>query len=139
MELPDRLKRGPCEPDIGSPEEWNRIEKALGFDDFDARRREDLWRRIELIFHLYLRDEDIPDVRPANTLRALAALKRHAVRLFLDVSPSGRLGRDSFLREQPIVDPEDAPADRELDELDGWALAFLSTVILPDDKRKELL
>jgi hypothetical protein len=139
MELPDPLTREPREPDVGSPEDWDRIERALGFSDFDPARRERLWRWIGQIFHLYLRDEDIPDVRSANTLRALAALKRHAVRLFVDLSPSGRLGRDSFLPEQPIVDPEDAPTDRELDELDGWALAFLSGVILPEPKRKELL
>jgi hypothetical protein len=137
MKLP--MEREPCKPDVGSPEDWDRIEKALGFDDFDPRRREDLWRRIDLIFHLYFQHEDIPDVRPANTRRALAALRRHAIRLFVDLSPSGRLGRDSFLREQPTVDPDDAPKDRELDELDEWALVFLSGLILPDAKRKELL
>ena len=98
VELPDE----PCEPYVGSPEDWNRIERALGFDDFDPRRRERLWRWIDLIFSLYLRNEDIPDVRPANTLRALAALKRHAVRLFLDLSPSGRLGVIAFCASSPL-------------------------------------
>jgi len=139
MKLPDPLTREPCEPDVGSPEDWDRIESALGFDDFDPQRRERLWRRIDLIFHLYFRNEDIPDVRPANSRRALLALKRHAVRLFVDLSPSGRLGRDSIFREQPILDPEAAPADPELSELDLWALAFLSVGILPDTKRKALL
>jgi hypothetical protein len=111
VQLPDRHTREPSEPDIGSPEDWNRIERALGFKDFDAQRRERLWRSIDLIDLLYFRHDDIPDVRPANILRALAALKRHAVRLFVDLAPSGRLGRDSFLREQPILDPEAAPAD----------------------------
>jgi hypothetical protein len=139
MELPDPLTRAPREPDVGSPEDWKRIERALGFKDFDPLRRERIWRWLDLIDLLYFRHDDIPDVRPANTQRALAAVKRHAVRLFVDLSPSGRLGRDSFLREQPILDPEDAPADRELDELDGWALAFLSIEILPRDKRLSLL
>jgi hypothetical protein len=139
MELPDPSKREAREPDVGSPEDWDRIEEALGFYDFDPRRREDLWRRIDLIFSLYLRHEDIPDVRPANTVRALAALRRHAVRLFVDLSPSGHLGRDSPFRVQPIVDPDEAPADSELNDLDEWALAFLSTAILSYAKRTELL
>jgi len=137
MKLP--MEREPYEPDVGSPEDWARIEKALRFDDFDPRRREDLWRWIDLIFHLYFWREDIPDVRPANMRRALTALKRHAIRLFLDLSPSGRLGRDSIFREQPIVDPDEAPKDRELDELDEWAMLSASLVILPDAKRKQLL
>jgi hypothetical protein len=139
MQLPDPLTRKPCEPNVGSPEDWSRIEKALGFSDFDPRRRERLWRWIDLIFCIYLRNEDIPDVRPANTLCALAALRRHAIRLFVDLSPSGRIGRDSFLREQPIVDPDSAPKDRKLKELDEWAMAFLSIEILSDAKRKALL
>ena len=139
MQVPDPLAREPCEPDLGSPEDWDRIEKALGFDDFDPRRREDLCRRIDLISHLYFWHEDIPDVRPANMRRALAALKRHAIRLFVDLSPSGRLGRDSIFREQPIVDPDEAPKDCELDELDEWAMLSASMVILPDAKRKQLL
>jgi hypothetical protein len=139
MKFPAPLTREPCEPDIGSPEDWDRIEKALGFKDFDPRRREHLWRSLDLIDLLYFRHDDIPDVRPANTLRALAALKRHAVRLFVDLAPSGRLGRDSFLREQPILDAEAAPADPELNELDLWALAFLSVEIVSPGTRKALL
>jgi hypothetical protein len=83
MQLPDPLTREPCEPDIGSPEDWGRIERALGFKDFDLRRRERLWRWIRLIFNIYLSNDDIPDVRSANTRRALTALKRHALRLFV--------------------------------------------------------
>jgi hypothetical protein len=139
MQLPDPLSRDPREPDVGSPEDWSRIESALGFSDFDPRRRERLSRDIGLIFHLYLRNDDIPEVRPANTRRALAALKRHALRLFVDLSPGGYLGRDSFLREQPFVDPEDAPKDKGMRELDEGAMVDLALVILPRARRKELL
>lgn len=140
MQLPDPLTREPYEPEVGSPEDWDRIEKALGFSDFDPRRRERLARDIGLIFSIYLRNDEIPDVRPANTRRALAALKRHALRLFVDLSPGGYLGRDSFLREQqPFVDPEDAPKDRELSELDEGAMVELALVILPRERKTELL
>jgi len=71
--------------------------------------------------------------------RALAALKRHATRLFVDLSPSGRLLRDSVFREQPFLNPDDAPKDKELDEGAEGAMVDLSLVILPDERRKQLL
>jgi hypothetical protein len=139
VQLPDPLTREPREPDVGSAEDWNRIEKELGFSNFDPRRREWLSRWIDLLFSIYLRDADIRDVRPADMRRALAALKRHATRLFVDLSPSGRLLQDSFLREQPFLNPNDAPKDKQLDEGAEGAMVDLSLLILPSAKRKQLL
>jgi hypothetical protein len=136
----------PCEPDLGTPEDWERIERALGFEDFDPRRRERLWRDLAVIFNVSLSDErmGVPNVRAANYRRALQVLRRHAVRLFVDLSPSGDLGGsvegtiDGVLHRRPVCDPEDAPTDG-LNELDQGALVLLSLEILPHDKLQALL
>jgi hypothetical protein len=47
----------PCEPDLGTPEDWKRIEEELGFEGFDPRRREHLWCDIAEIFNACLSDE----------------------------------------------------------------------------------
>src|SRR5262249_47513771 len=44
--FPESADPGPSAPDVGTPEDWERVEKALGFKDFDPRRRERLWRDI---------------------------------------------------------------------------------------------
>lgn len=136
-----RLPTEPREPDVGTPEDWAQIEQALGLKGFDAWRRERLWRQIRSIFNLYLSPGDPPDVRPSNYGRALEALRRHAVRLFVDLSPSGRLegSGDSASDDRTICDdPDNLPADG-LGDLDLWALAYLSRAILPTAKRRALL
>jgi hypothetical protein len=136
----------PCEPDLGTPEDWKRIEEELEFEGFDPRRREHLWRDIAEIFNACLADErmGVPDVRPANYRHALQTLRRHAVRLFVDLSPSGDLigsgdgTIEGVLQHLPVCDPEDAPPDG-LNELDQGAMVFLSLDILPSDKHRALL
>jgi len=139
--ISDIANREPRAPDIGTPEDWARIESALGFKDFELRRREKLW--------LYFPPFDPPDVRLANVRRALDALKRDAVRLFLDIEPTGlRQGPGDiggkttyeamFLDVSRVCKPEEAPDDG-LDELDRWALAYLSREILPWADRDALL
>ncbi len=62
----------PREPDIGLPEDWEQIEKALGFTDRDPARRDRLWRELRLIWMLYLGSGDIsPDIRPSDVWMAL--------------------------------------------------------------------
>jgi hypothetical protein len=138
------VDREPQEPDVGTAEDWRLIEEALGFKDFDPGRRERLWWDLAMIFRQYPRAADAPpEVRPANCHHALDALRRHAVRLFADLSPSGLLfpppgGPVRLSRGIEICDPETLPADG-LSELDLWALAYLSREILPGDKRQALL
>ncbi len=130
------LSGEPREPDLGTPEDWQRIEEALGFKDFDPLRRERLWGALTSIFKLYFAPDDPPDVRPGNYRRALETLNRHAVRLFVDLSPSGELvgsGDGTFtgiLQHRLVCEPDDVPPDG-LKELDRWALAYLSLEILP--------
>jgi hypothetical protein len=130
---------------VGTPEDWQRIECELGFKDFDARRRDRLWRELASIFRLYFDPTQPPDVRPGNYRRALEALERHAVRLFVDLSPSGRLEGSvdgtfaGIISDRPpVCEPDDVPTDG-LNELDRWALAYLSLEIRPSAKRRALL
>ncbi len=140
-------EREPIEPDIGTPEDWARIEHELGCKDFDPKRREGLWRDLALIFNLYSTPAELrlPRPRPSNYGRALEALKRHAVRLFADLSPSGQLpapfnGKFQSILDggRQICDPDALRADG-LNDLDQWALAYLSRELLPFPRRQALL
>lgn len=138
--------REPDEPDVGTAEDWRLIEEALGFKDFDPRRRERLWWDLSMIFRQYPHAEDAPpEVRSSNYRHALDALRRHAVRLFADLSPSGYLfpppdgPRIRQSRGIEICDPETLPAEEGVSDLDLWALAYLSGKILSGDKQQVLL
>jgi hypothetical protein len=131
----------PEHPEVGTAEDWRLIEEALGFKDLDLRRRERLWWDLDRIFR---RAEYVPpEVRPANFHHALDAFRRHTVRLFADLSPSGQLfpppgGPVRLSRGRQICNPDALPAEG-LSDLDLWALAYLSREILPGDKQKALL
>lgn len=135
------VDREPEEPDVGTAEDWRLIEKELGLRDFDPSRRERLWWDLDRVFGRV--EYAPPEVRPANYHHALDALRRHTVRLFADLSPSGYLfpppdgPRIRLSRRIEICDPDTLPAEG-LNELDLWALAYISREILPD-KRQALL
>jgi hypothetical protein len=123
-------QRVPGEPDVGSREDWDIIEQALGFKDFDPQRRRLLWGRLQTIVSLYYgwgppgRVHEplaqVDKVRPAHSKAALGVLKNHATRLRL------------YLGAEP---EEPWPTD-ELGELDGWALGvFLRDHYLMMSKR----
>jgi hypothetical protein len=140
------VDREPEEPDVGTAEDWRLIEEALGFKDPDPGRRERLWRDLSMIFRQYPPVADAPPaVRSSNYHHALDALRRHAVRLFADLSPSGRLlpppdgPRIRQSRGIEVCDPETLPAEEGLSDLDLWTLAYLSREILPYDKQQALL
>jgi hypothetical protein len=138
------VDREPEEPYVGTAEDWRLIEEALGLKDFDPGRRERLWWDLSMIFRQYPRAEDAPpEVRPSNYRHALDALRRHTVRLFADLSPSGYLfpppgGPVRLSRGREIYDPETLPAEG-LSDLDLWALAYLSRQILSYNKQQALL
>jgi hypothetical protein len=102
-------QREPGEPDVGSREDWEIIEEALGFKDIDPRRRRLLCGRLQTIVSLYYRwgpPAQVEKVRPAHVKSALGVLRNHATRL------------RCYLGAEPR---EPWPTD-ELGELEGWAL-----------------
>ena len=119
------------EPNVGSREDWVIIEQALGFKDFDPRRRGLLRGRLQTIVSLYYgwgppaRVHEpltrVHEVRPAHFKSALGVLRDHATRLRL------YLGAE---RGEPW------PTD-ELGELEGLAMGlFLCNHYLGVSKRK---
>jgi len=95
------------EPELGSQEDWDIIEAALGFKDPDPRRRRELSHWLRVIVSLYYRPTRarMHELRPGHFKSALGVLRNHAARLkcYLDAE-------------------SDEPWPDELDELEGHAL-----------------
>lgn len=111
--------------EIGSPEDWERIEEALGYKEADPERRERLCRDLLLISPSLLRvGGRLPEVRARNVDSALAVLRGHAAALqaYLWWGRTGKV--ESF---EDLLKPPDNPADPPddgLSELDGWAMFY---------------
>lgn len=108
--------REPREPEIGSSENWERIEEALRSTGRDPPPRDKLWRELRLIWTLYLGSGDIlPDIRPSDIRTALSALKCDAARLFFDLEPSGELTKatgetfEGILEDRTVFRLDDPP------------------------------
>ena len=97
------------EPELGSQEDWDIIEAALGFKDFDLQRRKSVCRQLQITVKIYyptLRKRR-HELRPGHFKSALGVLRNHAARLkcYLDAE-------------------SDEPWPDELDELEGKALSL---------------
>jgi hypothetical protein len=73
----------PGEPELGSQEDWEIIEAALGFKGFDPQRREALHRQLQTTVKLYYPrlGKRRHELRPAHFQTALGVLRNHADRL----------------------------------------------------------
>jgi hypothetical protein len=129
--MAELAQREPGEPDVGNREDWVIIEQALGFKDFDLRRRRLLCERLQTMVSLYYGGgppervheplAQVDKVRPTHFKSALGVLRNHANRLrcYLDAEPG-----------------EPWPTD-ELGELDDLAMGlFLCDHYLTVSKRK---
>jgi len=121
-------EREPHEPNVGNREDWDIIEAALGFKDFDPQRRKALCRRLRFIVdNFYPRlGKRMHEVRSSHFKAALAVLRNHADRLRCYLGPE--------------LD-ESWPTD-ELEELEDLALGmFLCDhyTVVPRPKRSELI
>jgi hypothetical protein len=78
----------PREPELGSQEDWEIIEAALGFKDFDLQRRKALCRQMQRTVKLYYPrvGRRAHEVRPSDFKSALSVLRNHATRLRCYVS-----------------------------------------------------
>lgn len=135
------LEPGAAEPEIGTPDDWDRLERELGFTDHDPVHRNQLSRELRLIWQLYLGSNDpSPDIRVSAVRMALRNVKQDTARLFLDLEPSGELTRPAGGRYEDILHPrtvfriEDPPT---ISPDDRAALLYVSHYIAP--KRRELL
>lgn len=135
MKLPELTAHELREPEIGLPEDWERIEEALRSAGHDPPPREKLWRELRLIWALYLGSGDIsPDIRPSAVRAALSALKCDAARLFFDLEPSGELTKpageafEEILNERTVFRIDDPPAIKPEDRR---ALAYASHYLVP--------
>jgi hypothetical protein len=121
-------QRAPRESEVGSPEDWEIIEAALGFGELDPRRRETLQRRLRLMVSKYYKPwsrVQLNEVRPAHWRRALGVLKQHADTLH------------AYLAYQPEVP---WPTD-ELSELEDLAMGlflFDFAFMVPRCRRRAL-
>lgn len=134
----------PCEPPehpkIGAPEDWERIEEAVGYKGADPERRERLYRDLLLISNLYFGvDGQLPQVRARNVDSALAVLRGHAAALqaYLWWGRTGKVESFKDLLEPPDDPPE--PPDDGLGELDRWAMFYIGSEILPAERQQALL
>jgi hypothetical protein len=93
----DYVPEPPKQPDIGAPEDWERIEEALGYKGADPERRERLYRGLLIISHLYFGPAgQMPEVRAGNVSSALAVLRGHAGALQAYLWYGGRPGKVSL-------------------------------------------
>jgi hypothetical protein len=119
---PEFTQGEPGERELGSQEDWEIIEAALGFKDFDPQRRKALCRRLQITVKIYYPrlGRRRHELRPGHFRSALGVLRDHAARLrcYLDAAPG-----------------EPWPTD-ELDELEDLALGvFLCDHYLTVPKR----
>lgn len=139
--LEDIARKPPKEPEIGAPEDWERIEEALGYKGADPERRERLCRDLLLISELYYGPGGrMPEVRARHVDRALTVLRGHAAALQAHLW-WGRTGAkiESFEELlEPLDDPPEPPDDG-LDELDSWAMFYIGSELLPAEKQQTLL
>ena len=93
----------PWQPDVGSPEDWERLEKALGFSGHDPARRNMLWRQLLAIACEF--DDSLQGVRTSHLREVCAIVKSDAARLFFDLEagalldhqPTGKFGFNNQL------------------------------------------
>jgi hypothetical protein len=150
--------RQPRKPDVGTPEDWARIEAELGFKDVDLLRRERLWRELRSPFKVYRNLGGLPDWRIANFTRALDQLEEDATRLYNDISLCQPASNEDLAELLEIY--ETSSSDEELDNRlnarslaraaqqvarqpftdfnDNDALGYIADKLLPDDKGDSL-
>jgi hypothetical protein len=86
--LANFAEREPGKPDVGSREDWDIIEAALGFKDFDAQRRTMLSRQLKTLVNIYFRPgPQLHELRPGHHQSALGVLRHHAARLRVYLAP----------------------------------------------------
>jgi hypothetical protein len=124
----DFAKREPSDPDVGTREDWDIIEAALGFRDFDPQRRKALCRELQITVKLrYLRlGRRLHELRPGHFESALGVLRHHAARLRVYLAPL----------------PEESWPTDELGELEDLALGvFLRDhyLMVSEGKRNALI
>jgi hypothetical protein len=139
--LRDIARKPPKEPEIGAPEDWERMEEALGYKGADPERRERLWRNLLLISELYFGPGGrMPEVRARHVDRALTVLRGHAAALQAHLW-WGRTGK-KIERLKNMLEPPDEPPeppDDGLGELDSWAMFYIGSELLPAEKQQTLL
>jgi hypothetical protein len=138
--LGDISREPPKEPEIGAPEDWERIEEALGYKSTDPERREQLCRKLLLISDLYFGPGGrMPQVRAHNVDSALAVLRGHAAALQAYLW-WGRTGKVESFEDllKPLDDRPETPDDG-LGELDRWAMFYIGSEILPRESQQALL
>jgi hypothetical protein len=111
-------QREPGEPDVGSREDWEIMEAALGFKDFDPQRRKLLCHRLQTMVKLYYPrlGKRVYELRPTHFKSALGVLRNHATRLrcYLGTEPwpTDELGEledlalGVFLRDHYLMVPK---------------------------------
>jgi hypothetical protein len=139
--LGDIARESPEQPESGAPEDWERIEEALGYKDADPELRERFYRDLLLISHLcFGPGARMPEVRAGHVSSALAVLRGHAAALQAYLWHGGRprkVERFEDLLEPPADPPE--PPDDGLGELDRWAMFYIGSELLPAEKQQTLL
>jgi hypothetical protein len=108
---------------VGSPEEWDRIEVALGYTGVDPQRRKQLARMIGNAYRAYFSPGmgEVAEIRDINYRNAFRLLNETATKLRAYLSPASDLS---------LVE--------SLDELDRRALHIVSFE-LPRAKREALI
>lgn len=141
--LSDGANGEPCAPDLGTLEEWARIEQALGYKGVDPQRRGRLWRDLRQIFSLYF-GVRVPVVRSPDVRRALAVLRDHATAIQACL-PLGRQtqsepgeSHEAWLRRELAELAQREEPENGLDGLVGWAMALVGFDILPAQKQQVL-
>jgi hypothetical protein len=113
----------PSDPAVGSREDWDIIEAALCFKDFDPQRRKALCRQLQIKVKIYYPrlGRHLHELRPGHFKSALGILSYHAARLHVYLA---------------LVRGEPWPTD-ELEELEDLALGvFLRDHYLMVSQRK---
>jgi hypothetical protein len=127
-------------PEIGEPEDWERIEEALGYKAADPSRRERLCRDLRRISDQYFGVGRMPQVRARNVDRALSVLRGHttALQAYLWWGRTPAEIKDfKDLLKAPDEPPQ--PPDDGLDDLDQWAMFYVGSEIMPPERRQALL
>ena len=142
--LRDDVREPPKQPEIGAPEDWERIEEALGYKGVDPERRAKLYRHMWAISDSYFGPfARAPHVRARNVDRALAVLRGHAVALQAYLWWGAPRKIESFEQglEELLMPPAEPPQppDDGLSELDSWAMSYIGFEILPTEKQRALL
>lgn len=125
-----------------APEDWERIEEALGYEGADPERTKRLCQELLRISELYFGPGGrLPQVRAPNVDRALTVLRRHAAALQAHLW-WGRTGKVESFEDIDLLKPPDEPPQPPndgLDELGSWAMFYIGSEILPPEKQQSLL